>query len=80
MNEPQPVTMVALEDSLAKDDSGELLKDIRGKLEAQLADIRRHMDAGLPPDEYAKAEDLRAGVQAALTVAELFWKKTHRTA
>lgn len=73
-----PVEMVDLEGRLRNDASGAVRDEVCGVLETNLADVKRRMDAGLSPDEFAPASAVRTALETALSVTRLAWQANRK--
>jgi hypothetical protein len=73
-----PVEMVDLEARLRNDATGAVRDEVCQLLESNLADVRRRMDAGLAPDEFAPASAVRTALETALSVTRLAWQANRK--
>jgi hypothetical protein len=70
--------MVDLEARLRNDASGAVRDEVCRLFETQLAELKRRMDAGLSPDEFAPASAVRTAIEAALNVTRLAWQANRK--
>jgi type III secretion system YseE family protein len=73
----EPIALTELEEQLRADASGARKKELEDSLYAALADLRREMDAGLPPDEYQKMSTFKEGLEAAVKTLDTSWTAFH---
>lgn len=73
-----PLEMVDLEARLRTDTTGAVRDEVCRLLESQLADVKRCMDAGLSPEEFAPAASVRSAIEAALNVTRLAWQANRK--
>ncbi|MDR2051352.1 MAG: hypothetical protein LBQ63_06240 [Deltaproteobacteria bacterium] len=66
------------QEKLAADRNSSALKVLLGKLTSMREKLRRFMDAGCPPEEYAVAEKLLAAVEAAESAATAYWERHNK--
>jgi hypothetical protein len=66
------------QEKLAADPDSVFLKSLLDKLTGMKAKLRRFMDAGAPPAEYAAAEKLLGSVNAAENAAIAYWEKHNK--
>ncbi|MCG8530934.1 MAG: hypothetical protein MI749_09745 [Desulfovibrionales bacterium] len=63
-----------LEQALTKDKDGIGLRGAKDGLQEGLGALRREIDRGLAPDEFKRAEKLRAAFETALETTERAWE------
>jgi hypothetical protein len=66
------------QEQLAADPGGLALGRLRDHLAGRRADLRRNMDAGALPEDYAVTEKLLAAVEAAEIAAVAYWEKFNK--
>lgn len=66
------------QERLSEDRQGGALRELRDQLAGMRAELRRRLDAGAAPDEFALAEKLLAAVEAADSAALTFWDKYNK--
>lgn len=74
-----PVEMVELESTLRTDASGSQRDALGRRLQEQLAELKRQMDAGMPPDDFAAAGKLKASLETAISLVPRVWSTLHRS-
>ena len=62
-----------LEQALTNDRDGSGLREVRDGLQEGLGALRREIDKGLAPDDFKRAEQLRASFEAAMESTERAW-------
>ena len=67
-----------LETQLADDADGTLLREIKDSLTTEFSEVRRHIDAGVTPEEFKSFNEYSAALQAANNVLEKVWKNEHK--
>lgn len=68
----------SLEEDLKADNDGKLKTQIQSQLLEQLTEIDKQLNSGLPPDEYAKLDTVKKGLQSAVLVLDKIWKQLHK--
>ena len=63
---------------MAADGRGDALRELLGYLAEKRTELRRALDAGISPEEFAVHEGLLAAVDAAESAALAFWDKYHK--
>jgi len=79
MSEEPRITMVDMEARLAADTSGAYRDEILNKVNGELQSVKRQIDGGLSPDDFAKANALRSALEAAGTVVPVAWAVQHKS-
>lgn len=69
--------LVELERQLAEDTDGKLCDHWCEQLTEQRQALQRTIDAGLPPDEFQRAEKVLSALDAAVHVLRTLWQHTH---
>ena len=64
--------------ALVNDTDGVVLRGIKDVLEQTRTDLRRKMDAGLTPDEFAVASNLQQACQLAQDIVDQYWAQPRR--
>ena len=67
--------MLALEESLAADTGGTLRDELVGRFADQARQVKRTLDAGVPPAEYQTLSKLLAAYEAAGQVVAKAWNR-----
>jgi hypothetical protein len=78
MHGKQPSPQDSWQDRLAADNQGDALREMLGYLAEKRTELRRVMDAGLDPKDFAVHEGLLAAVDAAEQAALAFWEKHNK--
>jgi hypothetical protein len=68
--EENHTTMLEMEEKLAMDEGGEYKASLLASLQELITDVKRHMDKGLAPDAFKRAEKIKACAEAAFGVVE----------
>ncbi|MBC6413331.1 MAG: hypothetical protein GDA45_00125 [Chromatiales bacterium] len=68
----------SLEEKLREDDTGELKREIERQLNDQITEIDGCIKDGVSPDQYTELNQVRIGLQSALTVLEKVWQQFHK--
>lgn len=71
------VRMVDMEQKLAADHDGAYRDQLTRQLTDDRQAIKRTIDAGLPPDEFERADRLLAAHDGALQVIATLWSAAH---
>ena len=66
-----------LEQRLKEDTGGELKKELQGEFARQISDIENHLKKGVVPDEYARFNTIKQGLQSASVILERLWLYYH---
>lgn len=66
------------QERLAGDKQGGALRELRDYLANKRAELRRLLDIGSSPEEYALHQKLLAAVEAAESAAIAFWEKHNK--
>ncbi len=69
--------MLKLEDDLAADSAGAFKAEVMERLQAAFAENKRVMDAGAPPSQFARLNELSSALEAAQRVVEGVWENAH---
>ena len=80
MAEEETIVMLDLEQALINDTSGEHKASLVSQLEAESGTLKRGMDAGLAPDDFAVAEKFQEALKTASRVVRLFHAASHAKA
>ena len=72
-----PTRILDLEHKLADDNDGTYRDSLCESLRSEQQGIKRHMDSGLPPEEFQQASDYANALEAAVNVVEHTWKVDH---
>ena len=73
----EKIRMVEMEERLAADQDGSYRDSVCAAIDGELADLKRQIDAGVPPDEFEQAAKLRSALERANAVVKLVWKLEH---
>ena len=76
--ENNQVSFTELEEQLRADPSGARKKQVEDDLYATLTALRRHMDTGLPPDEFDRMTTFKVGLESALGTLDKSWSSFHQ--
>jgi hypothetical protein len=76
--EPKGFMLLALEEKLAGDKEGTYKNEVKEELLQCLAAVKRHIDSGLPPDEFSRYSKLKEAAEAGVSVLEKFWDGLHK--
>lgn len=68
--EENHITMLEMEEKLARDEGGEYKASLLASLETLITDVKRDMDQGLAPEAFQRAEKIKACAEAAFGVVE----------
>jgi len=79
MSEEPRITMVEMEARLAADSSGAYRDEILNCVSGELQSVKRKIDGGLAPDDFAKATALRAALEATEKTVARTWALQHRS-
>ncbi len=71
------VFLTGLEEQLRADTSGSFKKQVESELYETLTALRRHMDTGLPPEEFQQMTCFKDGLETALTTLDRIWTTFH---
>lgn len=74
-----PPPIVDMEARFAADASGEYLTELQTRFQSELANLKRQLAAGLAPDEFAVANQLKEALEAADVVVTRVWDRQHRS-
>ncbi len=66
-----------LEDRLKQDTGGEFRKELQDQFSRQISDIESHLKKGVVPDEYARLNTTKQGLQSASVILERLWLYYH---
>lgn len=77
MENDKSVTMLDMEEELLEDASGTRKGAIEEELRRLLADVKRHMDSGLPPGEFSMYNAFKEAVEAGLSTVDRAWRGMH---
>ena len=69
--------MVDMEQQLSQDADGTYRDAVCQKLQDELAAIKKQVDAGLPPEDFDRANKVAEALQKAVGVVRLAWKLEH---
>lgn len=72
-----PTRILDIEEKLAGDADGSYRNSLCDSLRSELSAVKRHIDAGLPPDEYQEASQYLAALESAISVVERAWQAEH---
>ncbi|MBW2067587.1 MAG: hypothetical protein JRI31_01720 [Deltaproteobacteria bacterium] len=70
-------TFLELEQKLLSDKSGELKKKMEALLMSNLQEVKRKLDAGLPPREFNVMKDFKEALESCLRVLNSVWGRMH---
>jgi len=73
-----PEVVFGLERNIADDADGTYKTEILELLGGFQRELRRAIDVGMPPDEYAVSEELSKGIDAAAQVINRLWSRLHQ--
>lgn len=73
----KPEPWFALERLLRDDARGSERDTLLGSLEERARRVKRQLDAGVPPAEFARLQRVSAGIAAAIDVVDLVWRNYH---
>lgn len=73
MEDREKLSLLAMEDRLAGDRDKKELNGLLATLDGYLADARKTLDAGLPPEEFRAMSKYRQALEEAKIVAERSW-------
>jgi hypothetical protein len=73
----KPEPWFALERRLRDDAQGGERDTLLRSLEDQASRVRRQLDAGVPPAEFARLKRVSEGIIAAIEVVNLVWRRYH---
>lgn len=68
----------SLEEALKADNKGQLRAQIQSQLLEQIAEIDKQLNSGVAPDEFAKLDTVKKGLQSAVIVLDKIWKYLHK--
>jgi hypothetical protein len=77
MDEKKEFVFLPLEEKLIEDAEGRHKKEIEEELFQLLTDVKRHIDSGLPPDEFSQYNAFRQSIEATLSVLDKVWTQMH---
>ncbi|MDR2892004.1 MAG: hypothetical protein LBV80_02810 [Deltaproteobacteria bacterium] len=66
------------QERLAEDKQGFALRELRDYLSVKQAELRRQLDIGSSPADYAVYQKLLAAIEAADSAAVTFWEKDNK--
>lgn len=69
--------MLDMEEKLAQDDDGAYRKKVRDILDKHAGEVKRALDAGLPPNEFERAKKIEEAIQAASVTIDGVWARFH---
>lgn len=69
--------VMEIEARLAEDVDGTLRSAVAGRIDAQLDEIEAALRKGLPPDEYARLNTIKSGLDSARVVLVNAWSHFH---
>ena len=72
-----PISVFDVESQLAADDSGKVLRETTESLTEEASAVKRHIDRGVPADEFTALSRYREALSAATNVVEKIWKREH---
>ncbi len=72
-----PLRILELESKLAKDDDGSFRDNLCESLNDELRGVKRHIDSGLPPEEFEQASQYAQALETAVEVVERVWRAEH---
>jgi type III secretion system YseE family protein len=75
--ESERFMLLALEEKLTEDNDGHYKNEIMEELFQCLTMVKRHLDSGLPPDEYSQYNKLKKAAEAGISVLERVWHGLH---
>ena len=64
--------------ALRSDPQGNVLREVKDALESAKAKLKKTIDKGLAPDEFAVASDLHKACQTARDLVEQFWSQPRK--
>jgi len=76
----QNLEMVDLEARIRSDADGALRNQLCADFDNELQGLQRQMDAGLAPDDFDRANKLKAAIQSARSVVEVYWQSAQNNA
>ncbi len=71
------VFFTELEEKLRPDTSGSFKKQVENELYETLAALRRHMDTGLPPEDFQRMTCFKDGLETSLATLDRIWTDFH---
>jgi hypothetical protein len=66
-----------LEQRLQEDTGGELKKELQDEFARQISGIEGRLKQGVAPDEYARLDTVKQGLQSASVILERLWLHYH---
>ena len=69
-----PIRLLELETKLAEDQGGTYRDSVCESLNTELAALKQHIRAGLPPDQFEQAKALEAALESAASAVQKLWK------
>ena len=73
----QPIRIFEMETKLAQDDDGSFRNALTGALGDEMREVKQHINAGLPPDEFQQATQYAEALERAAAVVEKVWNSEH---
>jgi hypothetical protein len=80
MSAEQETQMLGLEGELAADTGGQRKAEVIAALQDCAREIKRTLDAGVAPAQFAGLQAQMEGFDAAVSVVETIWKRHHPNA
>ena len=77
MAENPPVNLLALEEALRADEGGRLKQSLRDEIDQYRGQVRRTLDAGVPPAQFQALSRWLVALDAAGEVVEAVWRRQH---
>lgn len=77
MSNPAELSLLPLEDELRADTNGQHKQQLQQTFAQQAQQIKRLMDKGVTPQEFARLEQLQAALQAGDSALDKIWTRFH---
>ncbi|MBC6497399.1 MAG: hypothetical protein GDA54_03645 [Alphaproteobacteria bacterium GM7ARS4] len=79
MTQEQPTYILELEEKIAKDSDGTLVKTIRNTLDAEKDCVSHDIRQGRASEDFKRLNVLLGGLEAARAVIDSYWASQHST-
>jgi hypothetical protein len=77
MKNENKLVLIDMETGLAKDHAGMYKKEVLQKLIDAKTELKRRMDKGLDPEEYAPLNAFKGSLDAAYSIVDRLWNSQH---